>query len=363
MLTFKISLIRQTDEFLDLAPEWNSLLDRSDAATIFLTWEWMFAWYQHIFKGQQLWLITARNQKNNELLAIAPLMVQRRQISGFVSLRELCFLGSGVGSDHLDFILDGEHSEALINALTQFIQSQPLCWDLIHLEGCRNNAMANRILKGVSTNYYHYPVTCPYLSLPHSWDDYLKTLNKKRRYKIGAYRRRLEADFSGRVDYQCVGTIEELAQCLPDLYRLHQQAQQAQGRPGAFVESAKKRFHRQICQCFLSKDWLRLYFLRVDGKPVSVVYSYLYRDIVSFYTTGFDLEWSAYSPGQQIIYYVMEQSIKESAREFDFLRGDEKYKFMMTGTVREDYRIIAPQTPWGQAVACCFNIKKRWQSR
>jgi len=359
MASFKTILLTQKTDFLTLETEWNDLLARSNVQNIFLTWEWISTWYQHLHNTQKLWLITVRNLDTNQLMAIAPLMIQQRKIASFISLSELCFLASNAGSDHLDFIVDQQYIIDLSKELESFIHSQKKPWDLIHLEGSRNNAIAHRVFNSIEKNGNTYSTPCPYLNLPDSWTDYLKTLGKKRRYKINSYRRKLEANFPEKVQYQQVNTAEELNSCITELFSLHQQAQQAQGRKGIFSDPMRQNFHRQLCHTFLNNNWLRLYFLRVDGQAIAMLYSFFYQNRVSFYTTGFDLKWSAYSPGQQIIYYVLEQSINEKACVFDFLRGAEPYKFMMTKTINENQRFIAAQSILGKTAAWFFAQKKK----
>ena len=356
MKAFKTELITQKDDFLALESEWDDLLLRGKRPNIFLSWEWISTWYQFFGEQQKLWMVSVRDEENGQLLAVAPLMLDQRKVVGSASLNELCFIGSNVGSDHMDFVVDQQYTNDLVTVLKDFINQQNKPWDLVHIANSCNDAIAHKVL--ATSNAYYYPIVCPYLALPESWADYTKTLGKKRRYKIGVYRRKLEEAYPNQVTYQCVKTTEELKVGLTELFALHQQAQQAQGRQGAFLEETSQAFHNQVCLKFLEKDWLRLYFLRVEGKPIAVVYSFFYHGTVSFYTTGFDLLWSAHSPGQQIIYYALEQSINDKAKIFDFLRGDEDYKFMMTKTVVEDQRFIVPQTLVGKGVAWAFKKKK-----
>ncbi len=362
MSLFKTELLLTRNDFFALESEWEDLLKRCDIENIFLTWEWLSTYLRTIDTQQTLWVLVVRDQNNGHLMAVAPLLLKRRQVAPALILKELSFIGSEVGSDHLDFIVDKQHHTTIINELSRFIALQEeKPWDLIHLEGSRQQAIAHQVLQTLGHRVYHYPVICPYLRLPAQWRDYLQSLGKKRRYKIKAYRRKLEESFPEQVSYHCVDTLTELEACLPDLFALHQQAQQAQGRSGAFAEEARQLFHTEICRQFLAKGWLRLYFLKVNNKPIAMVYSFFYHGVVSFYTTGFDLQWSAHSPGQQIIYYVLEQLINERAQEFDFLRGDESYKFMMTQTVREDQRLIMPQSYRGRFIAWAYAKKKAWQ--
>ena len=208
MTEFNTTLITQRDDFLALSSDWNHLLEQSDAKNIFLTWEWLSTWYQYFSYEKQLWLIVVRD-KNNQLMAIAPLMLQKRKLSTLLSITELCFLGNNVGSDHCDFILDALHTERLSNEIISFINKQPPCWDLIHLEGLRKNALAQRILQTLPTGHHSYPITCPYLDLPENWTAYLSSLSKKRRHKIGYYKRKLEQAFPGKIQYQQINSATE----------------------------------------------------------------------------------------------------------------------------------------------------------
>jgi len=361
MTVFKTELLLTRDAFFSLENEWNDLLKRSDIENIFLTWEWLSTYLRSFDKQQTLWILVVRQQQDGYLMGVVPLLLQSRSVALGLTLKELSFIGSEVGSDHLDFILDKRYSDTIVNELSDFINEQEKPWDLIHLEGCRQSSIAYQVLQTLGHSVYHYPVVCPYLELPTQWDEYLQSLGKKRRYKIKAYRRKLEEAFPEQVSYQQINTQAELEASLADLFALHQQAQQAQGRNGAFADKTRQLFHREICRQFLAKDRLRLYFLKVNNKPIAMVYSFFYGGKVSFYTTGFDLQWSAHSPGQQIIYYVLEQLINEQAQEFDFLRGDESYKFMMTQTVREDQRLIMPRSYRGRLIAWAYAQKKSWQ--
>ena len=359
MKPIKIELITCGNEFSKLEPEWNSLLLESDANNVFLTWEWISAWRISLGKCAKLWVMIARDEQTEQLLAVVPLMIRDRMLKGIPVLKELAFLTSGKAApDHLDVILHKDYKDQLLVELGAFFQKQGKQWDCIHLEGCRKDASVIEILLKKNQQVDSYPVICPYLTLPESWDAYLKSLDKKRRYKIGSYRRKLEASFPDQVIYQCITKQDLNDQQINDLFALHQQAQQAQGRAGAFGAEDNREFHSLLIKQFLANDWLRLYFLSVDNKAIATVYSFNYNGVVSFYTTGFDSEWRDYSPGQQIIYYVLEQVMNEKAREFDFLRGDEDYKFMMTKTVREDYRIIISQSLLGKLFALMLRLKK-----
>jgi CelD/BcsL family acetyltransferase involved in cellulose biosynthesis len=47
-----------------------------------------------------------------------------------------------------------------------------------------------------------------------------------------------------------------------------------------------------------------------------------------FYLSGFDPQWAAFSPGVLLIAHAIEEAIREGQQEFDFLRGNEPYKYL-----------------------------------
>ena len=70
----KIKHIRDTKSFEELKSSWGKLLCNSSVQSTFLTWEWLFAWWQVNNDNKALWLITA--WRGEELVGIAPFMLE-----------------------------------------------------------------------------------------------------------------------------------------------------------------------------------------------------------------------------------------------------------------------------------------------
>jgi CelD/BcsL family acetyltransferase involved in cellulose biosynthesis len=78
----------------------------------------------------------------------------------------------------------------------------------------------------------------------------------------------------------------------------------------------------------LEAGLLRLNVLRLDGRAVAVYYGFTHRERAYYYLGGFDPEFSALSPGTLAVAYAIEQALAEGVKTFDFLRGDERYKYL-----------------------------------
>ena len=60
----------------------------------------------------------------------------------------------------------------------------------------------------------------------------------------------------------------------------------------------------------------------------------------SFYMSGFDPRWSRSSTGLITIFAAMRQAAREHAQQFDFLRGNEAYKYHLGATDQPTFRRI-----------------------
>ena len=175
---------------------------------------------------------------------------------------------------------------------------------------------------------------CPVLTLPGSYDEYVKSLGKNMREQIKRYPRRLEKQF--KVEYELAQTPAQVDEFWNQLVELHGRRWRARGQTGVLALPSRRNFHRYICHKFLAQDWLRLWRLKVDGAPACVLLSYFWGGKYWFFIGGFEPELMKWSVGTCLFARVFAHAIEEGATEFDFLRGAEEYKYRF-GAVDRDY--------------------------
>jgi CelD/BcsL family acetyltransferase involved in cellulose biosynthesis len=178
---------------------------------------------------------------------------------------------------------------------------------------------------------------CPYVPLPGGWEEFTATLGKKLRSNIGYYRRLLAREFE--VHWETV-TNGELPDAMADLFRLHQRRWRRRGLPGAFARPRARRFHEAVAQACLDRGWLRLHRLRLNGETRAALYCFSYHDKGYYYLGGFEPSFSRYSLGTVLTAHAIEDAIARGAREFDFLRGDEPYKYTWKPIERQNLRLL-----------------------
>ena len=174
---------------------------------------------------------------------------------------------------------------------------------------------------------------CPVLSLPDSYDEYVKSLGKNMREQIKRFPRRLEKQF--KVEYEMARTPAQVDEFWNQLVELHGKRWRARGQTGVLALPARRNFHRTICHKFAANDWLRLWRLKCDGRPACVLLCYFWGGKYWFFIGGFEPELMKWSVGTCLFSRVFQSAIEEGAREFDFLRGAEAYKYRFGAVDRE----------------------------
>jgi CelD/BcsL family acetyltransferase involved in cellulose biosynthesis len=323
-------------EFEKLREPWNALLSESAANTIFLTWEWMYSWWNCFRADKQLAIILV--EEDSHLIGVAPLHLARRRVFGLLTLSHLEFLGTTeVCTEYTDFILKPGREPEIIGILFDFICAKGnLEWDLVNLVSMKESASTlpliyERCLQKNKKHWIYDSRQSPYIVLPDSMDKYLASISKKMRWKYKKFRENIETRFS-----MVLLETQEAKAVHTDfntIQALHQKRWLSLGGVGSFAQSRTKylEFQRQVAELTFEKKWLSLLILQIDGKAVAGQYNFHYNGKIYHHSTGFDPDWDDYNVGSMIQFLAVQDAISnKKAGEFDFLRGTEPYKYFWT---------------------------------
>ena len=257
----ELKLIKSTEEFRLLEPVWNDLLSQSPSNNFFLTWEWLWNWWQvYARPGDKLSIFVI--DKENEISAIAPFYVRKRRLHGIYPVRRMMFLGTqeegdgDVGSDYMDIIYRDGEEKSFIHAFFAAIAEYDMCdeiyfskmdvsartYDLI-----RNESAGLRFLSLIANEY-----VSPYIQLPSTWDDYLKSLSSSMRWNIRNEQRKLQN--CPHVVFRKTSDPVELVQDFDELVKLHENRWSSNGIEGAFSNEKFTLFHKNIMKCISKRE-------------------------------------------------------------------------------------------------------------
>jgi|TARA_Y100000031_G_scaffold150172_1_gene189099 hypothetical protein len=366
-LIYKMLFIKKVDsqnEFSRLKEKWNSLLQGSKSDTVFLTWEWMYTWWECFQENKQLFVLAVHDEEEN-LIGIAPLCIDKKKIGGIPVLNYIKFLGTmPISSDHLDFIISKGREREILEAIVEYL-FQENRWDLCLLSNMPSTSLTGKLLEEIMGNrpfQSKISQVCPYISLPTQIVDFHSTLSRNRRNTIKRMRRNLQKNYNG-FEFVIWEEPDSIDIAMERLFELHEKRWMIVKHKGNFIKNNVREFHKKIASIFLNSDMLRLYFLRIKGKDVAAEYTFKYNNKLFDYQGGWDPEWSRDCVGDVLINLVIEDTIEKGYSEFDFLRGMEDFKTRLTDKAREEVDIFIPNSVTAKMYLLCRNLYHKMKSR
>jgi CelD/BcsL family acetyltransferase involved in cellulose biosynthesis len=317
-----MEFIRDAPSWDRIAPDWNDLLSRSASACPFLRCEFLRAWWEHLGGGE--WpsadLRIAVWREDGTVRGIAPLFRGGGE-------NRLMLIGGVEISDYLDLIAAPDNLPAFCGILLDGLESLPEsefgALDLFNLRADSPTVPALEAEAGRrGWTLERSPLqVCPVIALPPSWDDYLDSLDKKTRHEIRRKMRRAEGG------EETLEVITTGAEGIDEFFRL----MAYDGQKSAFLTPAMRGQFRAIAQAAQEAGMLQLAFLEIGGRKSAAYFTFVFQNKVWVYNSGMDPQYSASSPGWVLLAMLIRRAIEEGYRSFDFMRGNESYKFQWGG--------------------------------
>lgn len=309
--------------FAALQAEWNPLLARSRFDVLFLTWEWQTTWWRCLGEGE-LYLLAWYDA--DRLVAIAPLY-RHQDDSG---LQRFDLVGCVEVSDYLDLIVEAGREEAVYNALLDWLDSAACpAWDVTGLCNLAEASLTHRLLPELAASRGLEAVTsledvCPLILLPGSFEAYLQeNLSKKQRHEVRRKLRRIEEEAAVR--WYAIDSASDLGQETAAFIHLHRLSKQEKH---SFMTPEMEAFFREITQVMYQAGWLYLAFIEVNGAKAAAVLGFIHDGRLLVYNSGYDpASYSELSPGIVLTARIIEDAIQRGLHVFDFLQGNEVYKY------------------------------------
>lgn len=330
----QLDIVRTTEHFHALANEWNDLLGYSASHVPFLRHEYLSAWWDTLGGGEwkdgELVLAGWRNPQG-VLCGIAPLFSTKNR-EGEAALM---LLGSIEISDYLDMICRPEDlSPFLAELLPRLTESDMPAWKVLDFYNILESSPTLPALQSAAAQmgweYSQQKLShCPYILLPGDWETYLAGIDKKQRHEI---RRKIRRAESADVPLRWYIVDDEMKLDSEIDAFLHLMAQDAEKQ--AFLTDVMRTQLRNAVQAAFRENWLQLAFLEINGEKAAGYLNFDYGNHIWVYNSGLDYKFSAYSPGWVLLGYLLQWANENGRQAFDFMRGDEDYKYRFGATDR-----------------------------
>jgi CelD/BcsL family acetyltransferase involved in cellulose biosynthesis len=309
-----------TSEALEsLRSEWGALWTRANGATPFQAPQWLLPWWRHLGTGE---LVVLALRHRGFLVGLVPWLIQG---DPFNSSRTVVSLGSGV-SDYLDALFEPGFEASGVESSLRWLETNCYRWDTADLGQLQSASPLIRVASPANwSDQVVLREPCPILRLGAEPDGFAHAIPAHQLANLRYYRARAER--LGAIEMERA-TQATAGAIFGELLRLHRKRWGLRGQPGVLADPAVERFHSAAIAEFAALGVLRLYALRIAGRVAAVFYGFMCDRRAYYYLGGFDPEFDSISPGTLLIGYAIEQAISEGASEFDFLRGQERYKYL-----------------------------------
>ncbi len=329
----RIDVIDTLTDFAKLEDNWNAVYDADPDAQLFISWKWLSGWLRQITSPWFVLAARADGRAEGPYVAFLPMRVQTKTENGHIH-NELNMAGN-FAADYTGFLCAPGLEHLVVPAFIRHIKQ--LNWARLNFENFRISEPRMRLFLA------HFPKAgfqtsepsrvgkvdgidnslCPFSVLPPNWDSYLETLSTNTRQKIRRLLRLVDADGEYRIT---VATPETLERDLNTLLQFWETKWKP--RKGDLVHTLVRSNRAMLTRSF-NAGLVYLPTLWKEDRPLAALATLVdaRKHSFLFYITGRDETFDGPPPGMILHAHSIRHAIANGITEYDFLRGNETYKY------------------------------------
>lgn len=299
---------------------WEELAEKT--GQLFLARPYVEAWVKHILPEEH----------PSASLSIFQIS-EGEQIVGFLpffqapdhSTRIFKLLGTTEVTDYVDVLALPGHYPLVAEALVQLLDD-PVHDTQLDLQCLLPSAALLEIAKLLPPEIQTEQVTQtvnPCITLPASWDEYLSLVPHTH---LKHYRHLLtKIGEEDDISYRCLTTATEISPEIETFITLHKQSG---SEKAAFWTPGREAFFHEMSEEIAKLGKVKLYFLDVNNDPAAALLVFDHWNEFQLYNSGFNAYRYGYlGVGNALILHTIQEAIAQGKKGYNFLRGDEAYKF------------------------------------
>ena len=311
--------------------EWKSI-EQNPSISIFMCWNWLNCWWRQYGKNRSLYIMRLNINGHTELFI--PFQAITKRTLGCISISHWHLLGSqsSAGSDYLGAVFKQgcQLSTEEIGKIYRAIEKKKPSYSPLHLDEFGQSAFPEKeaLYNYLNKNYYlrnNESTYCPVTDLSGSWDDFLNKLSRNFRSQI----RRTLKKFNNNSDLSVTQYRSEndMKDKVEELQRLNTQRISRLGKTSSFDDSRLGKFLTEATKNLASQQ--QCYFYQLFYGDISIAIILLLDDgeQISYLLGGFDQQYEQHSPINILFIHAIGDAIKNQRTKFNFLKGQENYKY------------------------------------
>jgi CelD/BcsL family acetyltransferase involved in cellulose biosynthesis len=293
-------------------PAWQELFDQTPGATPFVSYEWFVALANNLLKTDPEVLLFYRK---HGAAGIVP-----ASVSGNV----LKLIGDERVTDLIGMVGAASEQEEVVDLLARHILKNNLRMDLFPLN--EHDPLVTGLFRRVPGSVVEKKDACPLLSLANTWDEYLAGLGGKARHEL---RRKLNKVNGVRIEGVKPADTERFFGLMTA----------ADNEKAGFLNEDMRGFFKDVVEAFDRRGWLRMREASIDRRVLGMLLAFGFNERVYLFNMGHNIELRSLSPGIVTVALDIRSAIDERYKYYDFLRGDEEYKYRLGAVKRYTVRV------------------------
>lgn len=322
----RLEVIGDLESLSALKHEWTTLVEVSAASTPFHTPEWLLTWWKHFGSGE---LRVFACRQGCALLGILPCFLHTWE-----GRRQLTLLGSGI-SDYLEPLMAPGSAPELFDLLSGYLLGASN-WDVCDWQDLASpTPLAGLAQTGLCVRIAD-EIPCSEISIAGTWDDFCRDRPHGLRRNLRRYaeKARQVADFHFFAEQGFKAELLEI------LIRLHRARWTRHGEAGMIAANRSANFLREAVPALAARGKAMFFGLEFQGRTVAVILSFPHNNVLFAYLSGFDPEYDQYGFGRLLLNKSLEYAFQKRFKSWNFLRGNEPYKFEWGSRIIPKCRLI-----------------------
>jgi len=327
MLNSKLILGNDVFNQVDEAA-WNGLAQGGITDTPFQTYAYQRAWWSHLGKGELVSVLV--HDTAEQLVGLGCFYIENGR---------LFFNASKEETDYLDILVKEAHAEAVWAEIVSCLCCDACPdWDVMDLYNIPAASISRQIIPRLAHSrgfsfVEEVAEVCPIIPLESDFDGYLAGIDKKQRHEI---RRKMRKAAGAGAELEIVDSLEAMPTAVDDFLAL---LQKSSADKQAWLNEGRTAVFHDVAEAALKQGTLLLMFMVVDGERISALFNFLYNGRVWVYNSGIDIsQHGNLSLGVVLTAHAIQHGTVCGCGTFDFLRGNETYKYRFGAKDSEIFR-------------------------
>ena len=329
----QIDKISDLATFKQIRENWDAIYAKDPQAHFFLSWVWLSGWLPIVHESW--FILAAKPDKDSNYIAFFPLKMLVKYESGNFKT-SLSMIGNSM-ADYTGLICLPEFQTEVVAAFAAYLQQLswssfdlksvletdtriPLLLESFFKDGFKLDRLRIQSVNREDPDSY----IAPYISLPDTWSEYLQNyVSSNTRQKIRRFLRKVANSESFYITHANADNLKSHIEILLDFWG------ERWGKQMGDNFDVVMNYYRLILHHCFQHDCLYLPVLWQGERPLGAIANLVDREQKSmlFVITGRDRTVKTPPPGLVLHAGAIRYAIEQGFKVYDFLMGDEEYKY------------------------------------